>query len=97
MNEQQSSRVLHRSGSIPPTAVGGEGIYLHLADGRKIIDGSGGAAVACLGHGNRRIAGAIGRQAASLAYAHTGTFSSEPAEALAHIVLNGEPGGLTHA
>ena len=91
------SRVLHRSGSIPPTAVGGEGIYLHLADGRKIIDGSGGAAVACLGHGNRRIADAIGRQAASMAYAHTGTFSSEPAEALAHIVLDGEPGGLTHA
>ena len=95
--DKSGSRVLHRSGSIPPTARGGEGIYLHLADGRKIIDGSGGAAVACLGHGNRRIADAIGRQAASMAYAHTGTFSSEPAEALAHIVLDGEPGGLTHA
>src|SRR5689334_21990702 len=95
--DKSGSRVLHRSGSIPPTALGGEGIYLHLADGRKIIDGSGGAAVACLGHGNRRIADAIGRQASSMAYAHTGTFSSEPAEALAHIVLDGEPGGLTHA
>jgi adenosylmethionine-8-amino-7-oxononanoate aminotransferase len=92
-----SSRVLHRSGSIPPTAVGGEGIYLHLAGGKKIIDGSGGAAVACLGHGNRRIADAVGRQAASMAYAHTGTFSSESAEELAHIVLDDEPGGLTHA
>ena len=92
-----SSRVLHRSGAIPPTAIGGEGIYLHLADGTKIIDGSGGAAVACLGHGNQRIASAIGRQAASMAYAHTGTFSSQPAEELAHIVLDGEPGGLTHA
>ena len=57
------SRVLHRSGAIPPVAVGGEGIYLHLADGTKIIDASGGAAVACLGHGNQRIAAAIGRQA----------------------------------
>jgi adenosylmethionine-8-amino-7-oxononanoate aminotransferase len=95
--DNTGSRVLHRSGAIPPTAVGGEGIYLHLADGTKIIDGSGGAAVACLGHGNRRIADAVGRQAASMAYAHTGTFSSEPAEALAHIVLDGEPGGLTHA
>ena len=65
--------------------------------GAKIIDGSGGAAVACLGHGNRRIAEAIGRQAATMAYAHTGTFSSQPAEDLAHIVLDGEPGGLTHA
>ena len=92
-----TSRVLHRSGAIPPTATGGDGIYLHLADGTKIIDGSGGAAVACLGHGNQRIAAAIGRQAATMAYAHTGTFISQPAEDLAHIVLDGEPGGLTHA
>ena len=92
-----ASRVLHRAGGAPPVVVGGDGIYLHTADGRRIIDGSGGAAVACLGHGNRRIAEAIGRQAATMAYAHTGTFSSQPAEDLAHIVLDGEPGGLTHA
>jgi adenosylmethionine-8-amino-7-oxononanoate aminotransferase len=92
-----SSRVLHRSGGQPPVAITGEGIYLQMEDGRRIIDASGGAAVACLGHGNRRIAEAIGRQAANMAYAHTGTFSSQPAEDLAHIVLDGEPGGLSHA
>jgi len=92
-----ASRVLHRSGGQPPVAVGGDGIYLHLADGTRIIDASGGAAVACLGHGNRRIAKAIGSQAATMAYAHTGTFSSQPAEDLAHIVLDGEPGGLAYA
>ncbi len=92
-----TSRVLHRSGAVPPIATSGEGIFLHLADGRRIIDASGGAAVACLGHGNRRIAEAIGRQAATMAYAHTGTFSSQPAEDLADIVLDGEPGGLSHA
>ena len=91
------SRVLHRSGAIPPVAVGGEGIYLHLADGTKVIDASGGAAVACLGHGNRRIAEAIGRQAATMAYAHTGTFISQPAEDLADLILQDQPGGLTHA
>jgi len=91
------SRVLHRSGGQPPVATRGEGIYLHTEDGRSIIDASGGAAVACLGHGNRRIAEAIGRQAATMAYAHTGTFSSQPAEDLAHIVLDGDPGGLSHA
>src|ERR1700761_871628 len=91
------SRVLHRSGGQPPIAVSGEGIHLILADGRRIIDASGGAAVACLGHGNRRIAEAIGRQAGKMAYAHTGTFSSQPAEDLADIVLDGEPGGLSHA
>jgi len=91
------SHVLHRSGAIPPIAVRGEGIYLHTVDGRAIIDASGGAAVACLGHGNRRVAEAIGRQAATMAYSHTGTFSNQPSEDLADIILDGEPGGLTRA
>ncbi|MGH7153895.1 MAG: aminotransferase class III-fold pyridoxal phosphate-dependent enzyme, partial [Acetobacteraceae bacterium] len=93
---REASRVLHRSGATPPMAVGGEGIRLHLADGRQIIDASGGAAVACLGHGNRRIAEAVGRQAAKMAYAHTGLFISQPAEDLADIILDGSPGGLSH-
>ncbi len=91
------SRVLHRSGAVPPIAVRGEGIYLHTADGHAIIDASGGAAVAALGHGNRRIAEAIGRQAATMAYSHTGAFSNQPAEDLAEILLQDEPGGLTRA
>ena len=57
------SRVLHRSGAIPPIAVSGDGIYLHTADGQRIIDASGGAAVAALGHGNRRVADAIAPRA----------------------------------
>ncbi len=32
-----------------------------------------------------------------MAYAHTGFFSSEPAEQLADMILDGSPGGLTHA
>jgi adenosylmethionine-8-amino-7-oxononanoate aminotransferase len=91
------SRVLHRSGFVPPLAVRGEGIHLHALDGSHVIDASGGAAVACLGHGNRRVGEAIGRQAAEMAYAHTGTFSNQPAEDLADILLQGEPGGLTRA
>ncbi len=91
------SRVLHRAGAVPPIAVRGEGITLFTADGQAIIDASGGAAVAALGHGNRRIAEAIGRQAATMAYAHTGTFSNQPAEDLAELLLAGEPGGLTRA
>jgi adenosylmethionine-8-amino-7-oxononanoate aminotransferase len=91
------THVLHRSGAIPPIAVRGEGIYLYTEDGRAIIDASGGAAVACLGHGNRRVAEAIGSQATTMAYAHTGTFSNQPAEDLADIILQDEPGGLTRA
>jgi adenosylmethionine-8-amino-7-oxononanoate aminotransferase len=91
------SRVLHRTGAIPPVAVSGEGIWLHTSDGRAIIDASGGAAVAALGHGNRRVAEAIARQASTMAYAHTGTFSNQPAEDLAELLLHDEPGGLTRA
>jgi adenosylmethionine-8-amino-7-oxononanoate aminotransferase len=91
------TRVLHRSGAIPPVAVRGEGIYLHTEDGRAIIDASGGAAVACLGHGNRRVAEAVARQVGTMAYAHTGTFSNQPAEDLADIILRDEPGGLSRA
>jgi adenosylmethionine-8-amino-7-oxononanoate aminotransferase len=70
---------------------------LTLADGRRIIDASGGAAVACLGHGNRRIAAAIAAQSGKLGYVHSGFFTSEPAEALAELLLGREPGGLSHA
>lgn len=92
------SRIIQRSlREIPDTAVRGEGIRLHLASGRIVIDGSGGAAVACIGHGNKRVAAAMAEQAGKMAYAHTGFFTSEPAEALAEILLAGEPGGLTHA
>ncbi len=70
---------------------------LHTADGRTVIDAAGGAAVSCLGHGHPVVGAAIAAQAASLAYAHTATFTSAPAEALADHLLADAPGGLTHA
>lgn len=92
------SRVMHRAVAFQPElAVSGQGLVLNLKDGRKIIDGSGGAAVACLGHGNFRVASAVGAQARRLAYVHTGSFTSEPAEALAELLLADEPAGLSHA
>jgi len=92
------SRIIQRSlRETPDKAVRGEGIRLYLASGKVVIDGSGGAAVACIGHGNQRVAAAMADQAGRMAYAHTGFFTSEPAEALADILLADEPGGLTHA
>jgi adenosylmethionine-8-amino-7-oxononanoate aminotransferase len=92
------SRVLHRSlRETPPKAVGGEGVWLIAEDGRRVLDGSGGAAVSCLGHQHPRVLEAMSRQASKLAYAHTGFFSSEPAEALAEKIVGDEPGGLAYA
>jgi len=92
------SRVLHRSlRETPPMAVGGDGMWLIAEDGRRILDGSGGAAVSCLGHQHPRVIEAIARQASKLAYAHTGFFSSAPAEELAERLVGNEPGGLAYA
>ncbi|MCA1458145.1 aspartate aminotransferase family protein [Bradyrhizobium sp. BRP22] len=91
------SHVMHRNlRETPPKAVGGEGVWLIAEDGRKVLDASGGAAVSCLGHQHPRVLEAMVRQASKLAYAHTGFFSSEPAEALAEKLVGHEPGGLAY-
>lgn len=78
------SHVFHRHTKHSyPTAVRGAGVYLFDAEGNKYLDGSGGAAVSCLGHGDADVIAAIKAQADSLAYAHTSFFTSEPAEELA--------------
>lgn len=50
-----TSFVLHRSLHQGPLhVVSAKGHYLHLSNGQKIFDATGGAAVACLGHGDER-------------------------------------------
>jgi len=80
-----------------PVAVKGDGVYLVDAEGRRYLDGSGGAAVSCLGHSNERVRAAIHAQIDSLAFAHTRFFSNEPMEALARDLVAGAPEGLTKA
>jgi len=54
-NEGTKSAVLHRSLHHDPLrVVAATGNYLHLSNGQRIFDATGGAAVACLGHGNKR-------------------------------------------
>ncbi|WP_371037160.1 aspartate aminotransferase family protein [Rhodosalinus sp. FB01] len=80
--------------SLPPTAVRGEGVYIYDSTGKAYLDGSGGAAVSCLGPGDRDVAEAIRRPSETLAFAHTGFFTSEPAEALADRLAAHAPPGL---
>lgn len=75
----------------PPRAVGGEGCYLIDEAGKRYFDGSGGAAVSCLGHGDPDVIAAVKQQAETLAYAHTGFFTSEPAEKLADLLCAHAP------
>ncbi|MBP0446565.1 aspartate aminotransferase family protein [Roseomonas sp. SSH11] len=92
-----TSRILHRGRAAPPMAVGGQGSWLHLGDGRQVLDASGGAAVSCLGHGHPDVVAAVRAQAGALEYAHTGFFTNDPAERLAEILVGDEPGGLSRA
>jgi adenosylmethionine-8-amino-7-oxononanoate aminotransferase len=77
-----------------PVAVGGKGCYLIDRSGKRYLDGSGGAAVSCLGHGDPEVTEAIKDQLDRLAFAHTGFFSSVPAEALADLLVANAPPGL---
>lgn len=79
-------------------AVRGEGVYLYDATGKQYLDGSGGAAVSCLGHGNHDVVSAVQHQIGHLAYAHTAFFTNEPQEELAARVATrfGEQGARVY-
>jgi len=77
-----------------PTAVEGDGCYLIDNTGKRYFDGSGGAAVSCLGHGDTEIVKAVQDQVAKLEFAHTGFLTSEPAEELADLLIKHAPGDL---
>ena len=77
-----------------PVAVTGDGCYLIDSAGKRYFDGSGGAAVSCLGHGDAEIVAAVQEQVEKLEFAHTGFFTSEPAEALADLLIENAPGEL---
>ncbi|KAL2210714.1 PLP-dependent transferase [Sarocladium strictum] len=89
------SALFHRSLEKEyPTAVSGEGVNLITSDGRKVLDGSSGAAVSCLGHGNKEVIDSICAQARSLAFAHSSFFTSNPAEELGRLILEKSDGAF---
>lgn len=89
------THVFHRHTHVmPPTAVRGDGVEIVDSEGKRYLDASGGAAVSCLGHSHPKVIEAIKDQADTLAFAHTGFFTSEPAEQLADHLVAHAPDGL---
>jgi adenosylmethionine-8-amino-7-oxononanoate aminotransferase len=85
---EESSVFPRLLGLAYPSVARGDGVRLYLADGREVLDAcSGGAMVACLGHGVREIVDAAARQAEQLAYVYNHHFSNEPQERLAERLL----------
>ncbi|WP_299024326.1 aspartate aminotransferase family protein [uncultured Sulfitobacter sp.] len=80
--------------SALPTIARGEGVYLYDQSGKQYFDGSGGAAVSCLGHGDQDVINAIKSQLDNIAYAHTSFFTSDPAEQLSDKLIQHAPEGI---
>ena len=76
-----------------PVAAGGDGPYLIDSTGKRYLD-CGDAAVSCLGHSNASVVKAVQDQVAQIAFAHSGFMTSEPAAALADLLIANAPGDL---
>jgi adenosylmethionine-8-amino-7-oxononanoate aminotransferase len=63
-----------------PTAVAAEGVWITDAGGRRYLDGSGGAIVLNLGHGDASLVEAASRQLARTQYVHGTMFTTEAVE-----------------
>ncbi len=71
-----------------PVIERGDGVWLYTADGSKVLDAcSGGAMVACLGHGATEIVNAAYEQAQRISYVYNHHFTNEPQEQLAAKLL----------
>lgn len=83
----------HTKSSLP-TVSHGKGVYLYDQSGKEYFDGSGGAAVSCLGHGDPDVTNAIKAQLDKVAFAHTSFFTSDPAEQLSDKLIAHAPEGI---
>lgn len=86
----------HFGGSTPlPKIAWAKGAYVYDATGKQYIDGSGGPAVFCLGHGNAEVNDAIKAQLDRVAHGYRYSFTSDPLERLTQIVAARSGGTLT--
>ena len=81
----------------PPLKVErGQGVYLHLSDGYKLVDCISSWWVNIHGHSHPEIARAIFEQAQKLEQVIFAGFTHQPAEDLAQILVKSLPGNLDH-
>lgn len=77
MDPSRLARFPFVPGPVPLTVVGGQGSHLLTDDGRRILDGGGGAIVANIGHGRPEPAQAAAEALTDYAYA-VPLFATEP-------------------
>lgn len=91
--------LLYKNFHLNPALVveAGSGIFLDIEDGRRILDATSGAAVACLGYGNRSVQKAMVAQMDVLSYCHPGFYKAKVAEELADFLVASTGGQMTKA
>ena len=70
-----------------PRIARGRGSYLYDDTGKRYLDGSGGPAVFCIGHGNPEVNAAIAHQLDRVAYGYRYLFTSDALEELTQMLL----------
>ncbi|MEM8934230.1 MAG: adenosylmethionine--8-amino-7-oxononanoate transaminase [Acidobacteriota bacterium] len=80
----------------PIPIVRGEGVWLHTADGRRILDGISSWWVNIHGHAHPRLNRALAEQAATLEHVIFAGFTHEPGARLAAELVARTPGELNH-
>lgn len=88
------SNLFYQSRQRRPLVGEARGIYIWDADGRRYIDGSSGAMVANIGHGNERVLAAMRAQMDKSTFAYRLHFENEPAERLARLTASKMTEGL---
>jgi len=78
-----------------PVVSHGEGVWLVDEEGNRYLDGSSGAVVSSLGHGNAEISAALQKQATTVAFAHRTQFRNRPVEELAAALVDLAPPPLS--
>ncbi|MBI2718531.1 MAG: aspartate aminotransferase family protein [Rhizobiales bacterium] len=86
---------IHSIGSLPKVAWA-KGSYVYDAAGKQYIDGSGGPAVYCIGHGNPEVNQAIKAQLDRVAHGYRYNFTSDALEELTEIIRARCGGTLQH-
>ena len=66
-----------------PTAVRAEGVWITDSDGKRYLDGGGGAIVSNVGHGDAVLLAAMAGQASKVQYVHGTMFTTDALEAYA--------------
>ena len=86
---------IHSTGDLPKVDWA-KGSYVHDADGKQYIDGSGGPAVYCIGHSNTEVNDAIKDQLDRIAHGYRYNFSSDAMEELTEIIRRRCGGALNN-